>query len=83
MPRAIESQYLPKISHISSAVYVNNILSLESPLPSLPQGGAADAQTKVPFDENTELKKVLPFEAWNRSVYSHACYTYCQGVLPC
>ena len=47
-----------------------------------PQRGAADAEIIVPADENTELKG-SPFKAWNRSAYSHACYAYCQGFLPC
>ena len=46
------------------------------------QWGAADAEIKVPSGENTELKR-SPFQAWSRSVYSHTCYAYCQGVLPC
>ena len=45
-----------------------------------PQWGAADAEIKVPSDENTELKG-SPFKAWSRSVYSHTCYAYCQGFL--
>ena len=45
-----------------------------------PQWGAADAEIKVPSGENTELKR-SPFNAWNRSVYSHTCYAYCQGFL--
>ena len=45
-----------------------------------PQWGAADAEIKVPSGENTELKR-SPFQAWSRSVYSHICYAYCQGVL--
>ena len=49
---------------------------------SLPQWGAADAEIKVPSGENTELKR-SPFNAWNRSVYSHTCYAYRQGFLPC
>ena len=48
----------------------------------LPQWGAADAEIKVPSSENTELKR-SPFEAWSRSVYSHTCYAYCRGFLPC
>ncbi len=47
-----------------------------------PQWGAADAEIKVPSGENTELKR-SPFQAWSRSVYSHTCYAYCQGFLPC
>ena len=47
-----------------------------------PQLGAADAEIKVVSGENTELKGSL-FKAWSRSVRSHTCYTYCQGVLPC
>ena len=27
--------------------------------------------------------KRSPFKAWSRSVYSHTCYAYCQGFLPC
>ena len=33
-----------------------------------PQWGAADAEIKVPYDENTELNG-SPFKAWSRSVY--------------
>ena len=47
-----------------------------------PRWGAADAEIKVPSGENTELKR-SPFIAWSRSVYSHTCYAYCQGFLPC
>ena len=47
-----------------------------------PQWGAADAEIKVPSGENTELKR-SPFQAWSTSVYSHTCYAYCQGFLPC
>ena len=46
-----------------------------------PQWGAADAEIKVPSDENTELKS-SPFKVWSRSVYSHTCYAYCQEFLP-
>ena len=42
---------------------------------TLPQWGDADAEIKIPSDENTELKD-SPFKA-------HACYVYCQGLLPC
>ena len=48
----------------------------------LPQLGAADAEIKVSSGENTELKR-SPFQAWSRSVYSHTCYAYCEGFLPC
>ena len=44
--------------------------------------GDADAEIKVPSSENVELKR-SPFKAWSRSVYSHACYAYCQEFLPC
>ena len=44
-------------------------------------GVLLDAEIKVPSGENTELK-CSPFKAWSRSVYSHTCYTYCQGFLP-
>ena len=47
-----------------------------------PQWGAADAEIKVPSGKNTELKRSR-FKAWSRSVYSHTCYAYCQGFLPC
>ena len=49
---------------------------------SAPQWGAADAEIKVPSGENTELNR-SPYQAWSRSVYSHTCYAYCQGFLPC
>ena len=47
-----------------------------------PQWGAADAEIKVPSGENTELKR-SPFQAWSKSIYSHACYAYCHGFLSC
>ena len=47
-----------------------------------PQWRAADAEIKVPSGENTGLKR-CPFKAWSRSLYSHTCYAYCQGFLPC
>ena len=47
-----------------------------------PHWGDADAEIKVPSGENTEDKR-SPFKAWSRSVYSHTCYAYCQGFLPC
>ena len=49
---------------------------------SVPQWGAADAETKVPSGENTELKR-SSFKVWRRSVFSHTCYAYCQGFLLC
>ena len=48
----------------------------------VPQWGAADAEFNIASNENTELKGT-PFNTWSRSVYSHACYAYCQGFLPC
>ena len=50
-------------------------------LNSAPQCGAVDTEI-VPSVENTKLKG-SPFTAWSKSVYSHTCYTYCQGFLPC
>ena len=46
------------------------------------QWGAADAEIEVPSGENTDLKH-SPFKARSRTVYSHTCYAYCQGLLPC
>ena len=48
----------------------------------VPQWGAADAEIEIPSVENAELKG-SPFKSWSRSVYSHTCYAYCQGFLPC
>ena len=47
-----------------------------------PGSGELRMQKSVPSGENTELKR-SPFKAWSRSVYSHTCYAYCQGFLPC
>ena len=52
------------------------LLSLSSPW------GAADAEIKVSSGANTELKR-SPFQVWSRPLYSHTCYAYCQGFLPC
>ena len=48
----------------------------------LPAVGSCGRRIKVPSGEITELKR-SPFKAWSRSVYSHTCYAYCQGVLLC
>ena len=69
---------IPQFDCISSALPQCHVVLV---LPS-PQWGAADAEIKVPSGENTELKR-SPFQAWSRSVYSHTCYAYCQGFLPC
>ena len=50
---------------------------------SLLQWGTADTEVKVPSVENPELTKGLPCKSWNRSEYSHACFTHCQEFLPC
>ena len=47
------------------------------------QQGAADAKIKVPPVVITKLLKGSSCKAWSRSMYSHTCYTYCQGFLPC
>ena len=52
-------------------------------LSQAPQWEAADAEIKVPSDENTEFKGSPFIKAWSRSVYRHACYAYFQGFLPC
>ena len=44
------------------------------------QWGAADAEIKVPSDENKELK-CSPFKTQSRSVYSLTCQAYCQGFF--
>ena len=54
-----------------------------------PRWDTSDAEYKAPFAENPKLLNVLPFEAWNRTEYSLACFTYCQKIrlsvvrLPC
>ena len=47
----------------------------------LPCSGERDTEFKVTSDKNTELKD-SPFKACCRSLYSNACYAYCQGFLP-
>ena len=66
----------------SSVALLMHIACKESPFVLPPQWGAADAEIKVPSGENTELRR-SPFKAFSRSVYSHTCYTYCQGFFPC
>ena len=35
-------------------------------------------------DPNLAFSTAVHFlKAWSRSVYSHTCYAYCQGFLPC
>ena len=75
---------LPGISSLLISTLLVHSPAFSPPNPSLksPQWGAADAEIKVPSVENTELRR-SPFQAWSRSVYSHTCYAYCQGFLPC
>ena len=42
--------------------------------PHTTQWGAADAEIKVPFGENTELKR-SPFKAWSSYIAMHATLT--------
>ena len=69
-----------KVKSLSAPIATVRVVPLS--YDSASQWGAADAEIKVPSGENTELKR-SPFHAWSRSVYSHTCYAYCQGVLPC
>ena len=74
-PRTITEE----IVHKSDSYAVKALLVL--PLDP-PQWGAADAQSKVPSVENTELEGSR-FKAWGMSVYSYICYANCQEFLPC
>ena len=47
-----------------------------------PRSGELRTQKLKSHLVRTELKR-SPFQAWSRSVYSHTCYAYCQGFLPC
>ena len=69
-----------KLLSKSVSIMSTTLLSGDSVIP--PQWGVVDTEIKVPSGENTGLKR-SPFKAWSRSVYSHTCYTYCQGFLPC
>ena len=62
--------------HTTACTLVNT-LCLSFRLRMRLQWRAADAEIKVPSDENTELKG-FSFKAWSRSVYSHLCHAYCQ-----
>ena len=79
-PRHCESLSVSyKARWLASVLYtVGESLSVQYP----PQWAAVDAEIKVPSGENTVLKR-SPFKAWSRAVYSHTCYAYCQGFLPC
>ena len=74
----IKLEYEKEFLAFLSAISIVSVLCIHCP----PQWEAADAEIKVPFGENTELKR-YPFKAWSRSLYSHTCYAYCQGFLPC
>ena len=65
----------------SRSIFITPVVAL-TVFPPIPQWGAADAEIKIPSDENIELKRST-FKAWSRSVYSHTCYAYCHGFLPC
>ena len=71
---------MTQITVITLCTWPSHLISDTNHRP--PQWEAADAEIKVPSSENAELKH-FPFRAWSRSVYSHTCYAYCQGFLPC
>ena len=74
------NQNIYKQNMTISVVSFKVLASLQPDL--APPWGAADTEVKIPSVDNTELKG-SPFEAWSRSAYSHTCYGYCQGFLPC
>ena len=85
----LRKQFIPrkyysllKLFRLSILLATQNEICWKTSECNYPQWGAADAEIKVPSGENTELKR-SPFKAWSRSVYSHTCYAYCQGFLPC
>ena len=78
--RSESSQKFQQTMPSSSTVHTH-LSSVRLAAPA-PHWGAADAEIKVPSGENTELRR-SPFKAWIKSIYSHACYTKCQGFLPC
>ena len=47
------------------------------------QQGAVVAEIMSPPVVNLQLTNLLPFKAWSRSEYSHACFSHCQEFLPC
>ena len=49
----------------------------------LTRSGKLWTQKLKPHLLRTQSLKGSPFKAWSRSVYSHTCYAYCQGFLPC
>ena len=81
LPKKGNLQQCQNYGTISLISHPNKVM-LKIILNRSPQWGAADAEIKVPSGENTELKRP-PFKAWSRSVYSHTCYAYCHGFLPC
>ena len=85
----LRKQFIPlkhysllKLFRLSILLATQNEISWKTLECNYPQWGAADAEIKVPSGEDTELKR-FPLKAWSRSVYSHTCYAYCQGLLPC
>ena len=82
-PEKKSSHYIQKSVSGGNFTPFDRITVLKTMLISeTPQWGAADTEIKVPSGENTELT-CSPFKDWSRSVYSHTCYAYCQGFLPC
>ena len=78
-----EPIYIPRALNTGTSIRQGDLLCYVILLCYLsPQWRAADAEIKVPSGENTKIT-CSPFKAWSRSVYGHACYTYCQGFLPC
>ena len=50
----------------------------------VPRSGELRTQKLKSHPVRTQsLNKCSPFKAWSRSVYSHTCYAFCQGFLPC
>ena len=70
----IKLEYEKDFLAFLSAIQIVSVLCIHCP----PQWEAADAEIKVPFGENTELKR-YPFKAWSRSVQ---LYPYMLRLLP-
>ena len=62
-------------------IYIHEGLALQASSATC-SGELQTPEIEVQSGENTELK-CSPFKAWSRSVYSHTCYTHCQGFLLC
>ena len=79
VPKLKPELHLSWIAEISSGFISRGTLQIPVEMP--PAVGSCGCRNKSSGEKQS--LNVPHFKAWSRSVYSHTCHAYCQGLLPC